>query len=159
MQTRQTCLRACHDGNGRAGTGWHRLAAARSVRCIRLSASVSPKSKVLESGDAPVVAVPAVAGVAREAERAGDGGQHAEGPRVEEAAAALVALAGRRLRARQAQPDVRHRLRQQHGIARFYVLPRWATLLALHANALSWKVRNALKQSKCLSCSVHSRTY
>ncbi len=88
---------------------WHRLAAARPVRCNRLSGCVSPMSKVLQSGHTPVVAIPAVAGVAREAERAGDGGQHADGPGVEEAAA-LVALAGRWVCSRQAQPDVRDRL-------------------------------------------------
>ncbi len=69
-----------------------------------------------QNGCGPVVAVFAVAGVAREADRSGDGPQHAQSPRIPPAAV-VVALARRRLRARQTQPDVRHRLRQQQSPA------------------------------------------
>ena len=65
-------------------------------------ASRGPFSGAAEAGSsAPVVAVLTVAGVARPAQGAGDRRQHANRPGVEEAAA-LVALARRRLRASQA---------------------------------------------------------
>ena len=109
------CLRShiCSDWNRSGGKGSGRRSTTPAV-LVCTSGLVRFHYRVddARSGCALVMAVSAVAGVAGPAERAGDGGQHPHRPRVEEAAA-FFALARRRLRARQAQPDVSDCLREQ----------------------------------------------